>query len=100
VLRLTYRPTDRCFYGVEWEYERGSSRILLRFAADSGRREQICCLNSWEEEFCSDGNVIVTSNGEMICVEGGNIINRLAFPETEYPHPQQRNLKNLRSQHS
>jgi hypothetical protein len=88
VLRLTYRPTDRYFYGVEREYERGSSRRLLRFAADSGECEQICQLSSWEEEFCLGSDAIVTSNGEVICVAEGNIINRLAFPQTEYPRPQ------------
>jgi outer membrane protein assembly factor BamB len=92
VLRLGYRPVDRCFYGVQWEYQRGTSRVVFRFAGEDGQYEEIRQLRSdnlqlcsWEEEFCIDGDALVTSTGEVISVRDGNVINRLAFPQTEYP---------------
>jgi hypothetical protein len=85
VLRLNYRPADRNFYGVQWEYGHGTSRTLFRFADGGGRYEELCQLHSWYEEFCEDGDVLVTSVGEVISVAGGRIINQLMFPQKDYP---------------
>jgi hypothetical protein len=85
VLRLGYRPADRHFYGVQWEYERGTSRTLFRFGQGCDQYEEICQLQSWDEEFCLDTNALVTSGGEVISVTTGEIVNRLAFPQKDYP---------------
>jgi WD40 repeat protein len=85
VLRLTFCPSDGCFYGVEWEYQHGKSRLLLRFDADSGQRDMLCQLSSWEEEFCLRGDALIASNGELISVSDGRIEKRLGFPQMEYP---------------
>lgn len=85
VLRLTFRPKDGSFYGVEGEYQYGRSRLLLRFSADFGQHEELCQLSSWQEVFCLGGDALVTSKGEVIRVGEGKMISRLPFPETEYP---------------
>jgi hypothetical protein len=85
VLRLSYRPTDRHFYGVQWEYGHGTSRALFRFADEAGQYEEVCELRSSYEEFCEDGEVVVASNGDVISVADGRIINHLAFPQKDYP---------------
>jgi hypothetical protein len=36
-------------------------------------------------EFCIDGEALVTSTGAVISARDGDIISRLAFPQTEYP---------------
>ena len=80
VLRLAYRSADGHYYGVEREYQRGTSRTLVRLIGDTGKREQVCRLNSWDEEFGPTGDAVVNSNGEVIEVATGNTIKRLAFP--------------------
>lgn len=91
VLRLGYRPADQRFYGVQWEYEHGTSRVLLRFSGEGAHeairqlRSEILERPSWDEQFGIDGDVLVTSTGEVISVLDGSVMNRLAFPETEYP---------------
>jgi len=87
VLRLGYRPADSCFYGVQWEYERGTSRTLFRFRHGSERYEEICHLQSWDEDFFSDADALITSDGNVISVATGEIIRRLAFPQKDYPDP-------------
>jgi hypothetical protein len=85
VLRLTY--CNGIFYGVEWDYKRGGSCSLVRFAADDGRNEQICRLNAWENEFCLGADLLITSDGEIIRVADGETIRRLEFQQTDYPDP-------------
>ena len=85
VVRLAYRPADRSFYGVQWEYEHGKSRTLFRFAGGGGRYEDICQLRSWCEEFCENGDVLVNSAGDVISVADGKTINQLTFPPKDYP---------------
>jgi hypothetical protein len=85
VLRLNYRSADRHFYGVQWEYQHGRSRTLFRFAGEGGQYEEIRQLRSWYEEFCMYGDALVTSLGEVISVTEGEIVNRLAFPQEDYP---------------
>jgi len=87
VLRVGYRPADGCFYGVQWEYEHGSSRVLFRLDGGCDQVDEICALDSWAEEFCIDidNDALITSSGEFISVYDGSIINRLAFRQIEYP---------------
>ena len=81
VLAVSYQQSDHCFYAVQRQYQSGSSRILLRFDANSGRHEELCQLNSWEEICCLNGDLMVTSDGDVIALEEGRIINRLAVPQ-------------------
>lgn len=87
VLRLGYRWEDQCFYGVQWEYKRGTSKELIRFSAEGGRAQEVRQLRSRssDEEFCMHGDMLVTSSGEVISVGDGNLISQLAFPQKDYP---------------
>lgn len=85
ILRLGYRPADRSFYGVQWEYQHGTSRTLFQFAGHASRYEELCQLRSCYEEFCENGDVLVTSEGDVISVADGTIINKLTFPQKDYP---------------
>lgn len=88
VLTLAYRSLDGHYYGIEWEYQRGKSRYLVRLDGQTGRCEHICLLTSWEEKFDMLGERIVTSSGDILDVNTGNVVTRLPFPETDYPDPQ------------
>jgi hypothetical protein len=85
VLRLGYRKADRCFYGVEREYVSGTARKLLRFAAEDGHRQELRNLRSWDETFCMEADCMVASNGEVVSLSDGRLVNRLAFPKRNYP---------------
>jgi hypothetical protein len=86
VLRLYYRLADRRFYGVRWESGRGTFRTLIRFADEGGQCEELCqLLPSSYEDFCGDGDILVTSVGDVISVAGGQIIGHLDFPQKDYP---------------
>ena len=85
VLRLRYRPADQLFYGVQWEYETGASRALISFAGEDGQGSELCQLDSWYEEFCLDGDAVVTSKGDLISTADGAIKGHLAFPQKDYP---------------
>ena len=84
-LRLWYRQTDRNFYGVQWDFQTGSFRSLVRLDSNSGEPNLICQLNSWEEVYCPKFDCVVTSNGEVLDLSDGRLLHRLQFPQTEYP---------------
>jgi WD40 repeat protein len=84
-LKLWYRQTDRNFYGVQWEFQKGSFRSLVRFDANGGEPNMICQLNSWEEVHCPKLDCIVTSSGAVLDLSDGRLLSRLQFPETDYP---------------
>lgn len=85
VLQLRYRPADQLFYGVQWEYETGSSRALIRFAGEDGKSCELCQLDSWYEAFCLNGDAVVTSRGDLISTDDGDIKSHLEFPRKDYP---------------
>lgn len=84
-LRVWYRKTNRNFYGVQWDFQTGSFRSLVRLDANSGEPNVICQLNSWEEVYCPQSDCMVTSNGELLNLSDGSLLHRLQFPQTEYP---------------
>lgn len=84
-LRLWYRQTDRSFYGVQWEFQTGSFRSLVRLDGNSGEPNVICQLNSWEEVYCAKFDCIITSGGEVFDLADGRLLHRLQFPKTDYP---------------
>jgi hypothetical protein len=77
---LSYRKADRSFYGVEWDCLLGDWSYLVRYSA-TGEREKICPLQSAAAVFCRNGNILVTSKGQVINVADGTSIRRLRFPK-------------------
>lgn len=84
-VRVWYRQTDGQFYGVQWEFQTGSFRSLVRLDANSGEPNVICQLNSWEEVYCPKFDCVVTSNGDVLDLSDGSLRHRLQFPQIEYP---------------
>lgn len=85
VLRLWYRELDRCYYGVQWQYNPGGPHKLLRFEGGDGRVEEICQLDSWEEAVCTGLDCLITSSGEVVGLSNGKLMGQLDFPQREYP---------------
>jgi hypothetical protein len=85
LVRLGYNAADRSLNGVLWEYNTGRYRLLVQLSEGVGQYHEICPLDSWEEQFCTDGAALVTSSGDVISVKDGNVISRLPFPQTDYP---------------
>lgn len=85
VLRLWYRAADKAFYGVQWEYEKGSRRGLIKFE-QTGESREVCDLSSsWTEVVSPVLDCLVTSAGSVLALSDGRLLNCLQFPECEYP---------------
>jgi len=84
-LQVWYRQADRNFYGVQWEFQTGSFRSLVRLDANNGESNVICELNSWEEVYCLKFDSVVASNGDLLDLSDGRLLHRLQFPQTDYP---------------
>ena len=82
-LRLWYSHVDANFYGVQWEFQKGSFRSLVRFDGVSGENQTLCHLDSWEEAHCARLGCLLTSGGEMIGLSDGKVLHRLEFPQTD-----------------
>jgi WD40 repeat protein len=85
VLRLWHRDVDDSFYGVRWDYCKGSFRTLVRMSAQTGECLDVGHLNSWEEEVCPALGCLITSHGELLHLDDGRLLNRIQFPLTDYP---------------
>lgn len=83
-LRLWYCETDGSFYGVQWEFRKGSFRSLVRLNGASGEGQMLCHLDSWEETYCAKLPCPLISNGEMIRLSDGELLHRFQFPQTDY----------------
>jgi outer membrane protein assembly factor BamB len=82
-LRLWYREADDNFYGVQWDYQTGAYRALVRLGGKTGQSKEVCPLRSWREEYCIGLDSLVTSAGELIGLTDGRLIGRLPFPLKE-----------------
>jgi outer membrane protein assembly factor BamB len=86
IVRFWHRAVDDTFYGVQWEYERGRPRILVRFERESGRPEGLCQIDSSSHETVSPTlDCLITSAESVFGLSDGSLTNCLAFPEREYP---------------
>lgn len=86
ILRLWYRAADDAFYGVQWEYNKGSQRSLIRFEAQTGQIREVCDLNSsWAEAISPALDCVVTSAGSILALSDGRLLNCLRFPHRDYP---------------
>jgi len=84
-LRLWYCNTDESFYGVQWEFQKGSFRSFVKLNAATGEDMTLCQLDSWEEVCCAKLRCLLTSSGKIISLRDGKVLHRLEFPQTDYP---------------
>jgi len=87
VLRLSYQA-DQSFYGVQWAYERGGPKLLLRFSQSTGDARSICDLNTFPDAFDFGHEELLLSSGDVVSLVTGAIIRQLAFPMKDYPDPE------------
>lgn len=83
---LSYNNVDHCFYGTQWLYEHGGPYLLIRLPEITGAFSEVCCLNAYPDWCCFGDGIVVTSSGDVVCLQNGNTIRRLEFPECEYPN--------------
>lgn len=85
ILSLSLSPDASGFYGVQWKYDTGGQKLLLRFSFDSPESEVVRDLGKPSETvFCHRGRHLLTSEGDLVDCQSGDIATRLAFPMMEY----------------
>jgi hypothetical protein len=87
VLRLSYQA-DQSFYGVQWAYERGGPKLLLRFSQSTGAARNVCDLNTFPHAFGFGHEEVLLSSGDVVSLLTGAITRKLAFPMEDYPAPE------------
>ena len=86
ILELSSVPDDSVFHGVQWNYNEGGHKLLLRLSADAEESEIIRDLGEPAEvSFCHGGRWLVTSEGGLIDCRSGETLRRFDFPQAEYP---------------
>jgi WD40 repeat protein len=82
VLELAYTPKAMAFFGVEWPYMKGGAKRLLRFDPKSGKPTLVATIEKpcAEEVFCSRGEVLLTTEGELVDVVTGVTKKAFRFP--------------------
>lgn len=85
VLSLHWSKLEQSAYGVLWHYERGLFRYLVRFDSNHGRVEKLCELHSWDEAFVDLRHELITSHGDIIDLSTGQAVDKVPFPQMEYP---------------
>jgi WD40 repeat protein len=82
-LTLTYTPAAKAFFGVEWPYMYGGAKRLFRFDAEVGKPTLIATIKKRcaEQVFCSRGEALLTTEGELIDVLTGVSTNAFRFPK-------------------
>ena len=84
VLRLSYQA-DQSFYGMQWAYERGGPKLLLRFSQSTGAAKNVCDLNTFPDALGFGHGEVLLSSGDVVSLFTGETIRQLAFPRKDYP---------------
>jgi WD40 repeat protein len=86
VLELSFAAGDTVFYGVQWNYNNGGPKCLLRFSPDTPEFDVIRDIGEPAEVvFCHGGRHLLTSEGNVIECKSGKTVMTLPFPQKEYP---------------
>ncbi len=85
-LQLGYNSETRHFLGIEWPYEKGGIKTLLRLAAESGDvLNRFPIGNSIIEAFCASGTRLLSSSGWLLDTSTGKLVGEFEFPTKDYP---------------
>jgi WD40 repeat protein len=81
VLRLKYVGSERAFAAVEYSYTQpGCPRALVLLDAVTGVRLSVADLGFLAEaEFCTEGQHLLTSDGQLLSTRTGNVVRTLTF---------------------
>jgi outer membrane protein assembly factor BamB len=82
VLDLSYSESAAAFVGVEWPYQVGGNKTLLRFDTANGRAVAADIGEPAETAFCLSGTLLLTSDGAVRDTMNGTLVSRLAFGTT------------------
>jgi hypothetical protein len=86
VLTLAYSEASSNFYGVQWPYVRGGPMSLLQLDYHSGNATVVASLGHFAlAVFCSHGDRLLTSEGEVFNVVSGVPEKRFSFPPGARP---------------
>jgi hypothetical protein len=82
---VSYNPKAMAFFGVEHEYIKTGKMRLMRFDYDSGKPTLVVRFKRRfaTEVFCSRGEALLTSEGELVDVVTGATKNAFRFPYTK-----------------
>jgi WD40 repeat protein len=83
--RLSYAQKAMAFFGIEKPYLKGGKKRLLRFNPDSGKSTRVAGIEKpcATEVFCSCGESLLTSEGELIDVVAGTTKRAFRFPSNK-----------------
>lgn len=82
VLKLQYSDRTDFYYGVEWPYQYGGDKKLIRLNPWSGETDVVCNLGQPSEtEFCQTGYYLLTSMGDLIDPMTGETVKIMPFRE-------------------
>ncbi len=83
---VSYCSSDRNFYCVALVETPARSCSLIRLAPNLLDCDRIAVLGPYcEAVFFESGNALVTARGEIYETTTGRLLNRLSFPQCEYP---------------
>jgi hypothetical protein len=80
VLKLAFSPEANCFLGIEWNYQSGGSKRLIRLA-DTGDAHLVALIGEPAEAvFLNRGAQVLTTDGTVFDTATGQMLHRLPFP--------------------
>jgi hypothetical protein len=86
VLRLSSFPDGILFHAVQWNYNEGGPKLLLRYRSDSLNPHIVRDIGQPAEvRFCFGGRQLITSEGELIDCVSGKTLREFDFPVIDYP---------------
>lgn len=89
LIDVTFCEALDVFIGVEWAYKSGGASRLVSLTRTSGSHGYIGDLpEASDGTFCSSGNLLVNSEGDVVEVASAKVLHRLDFPREEYEDPE------------
>jgi hypothetical protein len=87
--RIEFIEPLQAFFGILYHFNAGC-RSLVRLDPKTGTCKSLCDLpeDSWASCFCEAAGALVTSAGAVMRLNNGEEVDRLDFPQKEYPDPQ------------